>query len=148
MFVGSGAAKNDLEAAIAARGLANVQSFPRQAKEDMPAVWQICDVSLVSLRDAELFRQVIPSKIFESMASGLPMILSMPQGEAVDLVTGDKAGIWCCPENPQALADAVLKLQGGPELRKKMAGAGVKSVVKYDRSNLALNMLAHLENAV
>jgi len=62
-------------------GLDNVRFVPRQAKENMPEIWSLCDISLIQLKDDPLFESVIPSKIFESMGMGLPIILSLPKGE-------------------------------------------------------------------
>ncbi len=60
--------------------LDNVRFVPRQAKEDMPGMWSLCDISLIQLKNDPLFASVIPSKIFESMGMGLPIILSLPIG--------------------------------------------------------------------
>lgn len=79
LFAGGGAAKDQLNEEIVRRGLCNVVSIPRQPKEMMPRIWSLCDLSLISLRDAKLFETVIPSKIFESMGMGLAMIISAPK---------------------------------------------------------------------
>ena len=53
-----------------------------QPKEAMAGIWSLCDVALVHLKDSPAFAEVIPSKIFEAMAMGLPIILVAPRGEA------------------------------------------------------------------
>ena len=60
----------------------------------MPAVWSLCDVALVHLKDMPAFRDVIPSKMFEAMAMGLPLLLASPDGEARRILEADGAGIW------------------------------------------------------
>ena len=49
---------------------------------------------------------MIPSKIFEAMAMGLPIVIAAPDGEATEIVAGEKAGIVVPPENPPALTEA------------------------------------------
>ena len=82
----------------ARRGLSNVVLVPAQPKEMMPSYWSLCDLALVHLKDTPLFRTVIPSKIFEAMAMGRPIVLSAPDGEAADIVRGTGAGIVLPPE--------------------------------------------------
>ena len=93
LFAGGGAERASLERLAAERGLSNVVMMPRQPKEAMPAVWSLCDISLISLRDTPLFTKVIPSKIFESMGMGLPMVIACPAGEATDIIAGTSSGV-------------------------------------------------------
>ncbi|REL34906.1 glycosyltransferase family 4 protein [Thalassotalea euphylliae] len=51
VFAGGGAAKESLISLAREKQLDNVIFIPRQPKENMPAVWSLCDVSLISLRD-------------------------------------------------------------------------------------------------
>ena len=70
----------------------------------MPAVWSLCAVALVHLKASPVFAGVIPSKIFEAMGMGLPVLLAAPEGEASRIVEGDGAGLSVPPEDPEALA--------------------------------------------
>lgn len=89
----------------------------------MPALWSLCDISLVSLRDTPLFSKVIPSKIFESMAMGLPMIIFCPPGEATQIIGDANAGLIVEPENPEALAEAILTLYDSPSRLQDLSQA-------------------------
>ena len=145
VFIGEGAEKEELESQIKIRKLSNVASFPGQPKSDIPPIISMLDISLVSLRDSKLFEQVIPSKIFESMGAGVPMIVSVPKGEATQLVVGDGAGLSCQPDNPKALANAVLKLYKDKKLYSELSAASLAAGKKYDREALAKKMLGLLE---
>ena len=103
VFAGGGADRARLEKLVKARDLSNVVMIPRQAKENMPKIWSLCDVSLVSLKDTPLFSTVIPSKIFESMAMSLPIIISVPEGESTQIIRTQKAGLVIPPENSNSL---------------------------------------------
>jgi colanic acid biosynthesis glycosyl transferase WcaI len=145
VFIGEGAEKEKLETEIAKRKLDNVFSFPGQPKSDMPAILSMLDISLVSLRDSKLFEQVIPSKIFESMGAGVPMLVSVPEGEATQLVVRDGAGLSCEPDNPKSLAASVLRLHKDEKLHSKISAASLAAGKKYDREFLAKKMLTLLE---
>ena len=109
-FVGVGAAKKDLQCRAAEMSLDNVVFAPRQLKEAMPRFWSVCDVSLVHLKNEPVFSTVIPSKIFESMAVGLPILYSVPEGDGSKIVREHNAGIVVPPMNPKKLAAAVRRL--------------------------------------
>ena len=61
---------------------------------------------MVHLKNDPLFSTVIPSKIFEALAMNIPIITSMPEGEATDVISSNKVGIVVPPENPERLIDA------------------------------------------
>ena len=92
LFAGGGAERAALEQSVARRGLGNVRLIPRQPNERMSALWSACDLTLIPLRDDPVFAGVIPSKLFEAMAHGVPIVLSVPEGEATALVRETGAG--------------------------------------------------------
>ena len=75
----------------AARNLDNVIILGQRPKHDMPAIWTATDASLILLRRNDLFRKVIPSKMFEAMAMRIPIILGV-EGEACELLQLDRSG--------------------------------------------------------
>tara|TARA_X000001036_G_scaffold322459_1_gene300909 strand:- start:1329 stop:2564 length:1236 start_codon:yes stop_codon:yes gene_type:complete len=145
IFAGGGAERIRITELVKREKLHNIVMIPRQAKEDMPKLWSLCDVSLIHLKDVSLFRTVIPSKIFESMGMGLPIIISVPLGEATKIVTESESGIVVPPESPKDLANAILKLNE-PHLYQKLSNGSKNSANKYDRRVLAAKMLSHIKN--
>jgi glycosyltransferase involved in cell wall biosynthesis len=141
LFAGGGAERASLERLAAERGLSNVVMMPRQPKEAMPAVWSLCDISLISLRDTPLFTKVIPSKIFESMGMGLPMVIACPAGEATDIIADTSSGVMVEPENPEALADCIAGLYSDRTRLAELASASSVSAKGYDRARQAALML-------
>jgi glycosyltransferase involved in cell wall biosynthesis len=148
LFAGPGAAKAGLMADAKRRGLGNVAFLEAQPKSRMPQVWSLCDVALVHLKDTPVFAEVIPSKIFEAMAMGLPILLAAPEGEATRIVRDAAAGICVPAENPAALADAVRTLADGDAARKTYAAASLAAAPRYSREYQAHAMMAALEAAV
>src|SRR5437773_232909 len=145
VLVGTGAERTRLEEAAKRRGLDNVIFVGTVDKEEVKRYWRLCDVALVLLKDASLFHHVIPSKIFEAMGTGRPIILGV-RGESLELVQEAGAGIAIFPENPEALAEALTKLMDSPVLCREFGAAGRKFVEQnFDREALALKMLTVLE---
>ncbi len=86
---------------------------------------------------------MIPSKIFECMGMGIP-ILHGVEGESAGIVAKEGVGIAFEPENAQALADALQVMAGDIELRSRLSLAGPPAAARYSRRALALEMLALL----
>jgi glycosyltransferase involved in cell wall biosynthesis len=147
LFVGTGAARSHLMDEAQRRRLPNVVFAPPQPKENTVDFWSLCDAALVHLKNAPLFSTVIPSKIFEAMAMGVPILLAAPEGEARSVVQGAEAGIVVPAERPQALAHAVARLQVSSDLRAKLASNGLRAALRYTREKQARDMLAVLEEA-
>ncbi|MFH0910633.1 MAG: glycosyltransferase family 4 protein [Planctomycetota bacterium] len=147
LFVGPGAARDGLVAESQARRLGNVIFIPPQPKENMPEYWSLCDAALVHLKDSPVFASVIPSKIFEAMGMGKPILLAAPQGEASQIVEGEEAGLCLPPEDPNALAQAVLRLKEDAGLHRRLSQASLAAAPKYTREKQARDMLSVLEIA-
>lgn len=145
MFVGTGAARQPLMAKAQAKGLSNVIFIPRQAKESMSAYWSLCDVALIHLKNDPAFSEVIPSKIFEAMGMGLPLLLAAPKGEASAIVERERAGMWVPAEQPKRLVEAVCLLARDHEQLSKFAAASQAAAPRYSRERQAREMLAVLE---
>jgi len=111
LLVGGGSDRSRLVEMVKARNLSNVLIIERQPKEKMQKILSLCDLSIVSLKDTPLFSSVIPSKIFESMAMGIPILMSTPIGEATEIIQENKVGIVIPPENPISLSQAILDLE-------------------------------------
>jgi glycosyltransferase involved in cell wall biosynthesis len=148
VFAGGGAAREQLETYVRERQLNNVVLIPRQPKEMMPRLWSICDVSLVNLIDKPLFSTVIPSKIFESMGMGIPMVVSTPAGEATEIVSKSCAGVIVKPECPTELAMAVTGLCDNPSTWKRLSQQASVAAQLYSRESMSYKMLHSLENII
>jgi len=148
VFAGGGADRSRLEKIVSERGLENIVMIPRQPKDKMPQVWSLCDISLVHLKDAPLFKTVIPSKIFESMAMGLPIIMAVPIGEATDIIEEYKAGINVSPGYPKELSEKFLELAKDKELVRKLSNQSLNAAQNFDRKKLALEMLKYIKDVV
>jgi colanic acid biosynthesis glycosyl transferase WcaI len=148
LFVGAGSEREMLIAEAHRQGLSNVVFVPAQPKEMMPEFWSLCDVALIHLKNAPTFATVIPSKIFEAMGMGLPILLAAPKGEASDLVERESVGLWAPSNDPRVLADAVLLLKQDHGLLSKLAAQSRAMASNHSRERQASKMLTVLKKAV
>lgn len=146
LFAGGGARRTELLEQVEKLSLTNVVMLPVQAKEIMPKIWSLCDVSLVPLKNDPVFSTVIPSKIFECMGMGIPMIMSLPEGEATKIINNTQTGVTIPPENPKALAETILNLIDDTERLKSMKESCSQAAPLFQRRKQALRMLSILES--
>lgn len=141
LLVGEGAEKPALVALARQRRLPNVVFRDGVPRDRVAAFYRSADVCLVPLRDVPLFRSFVPSKIFEVLACGRPVVGSVA-GEAAEILDGSGAALVVPPEDVGGIADAVVRLESDPELRASLASRGRPYVVAhYDRRALAARYL-------
>ncbi len=148
LFVGEGAAKEELVRERERRGLTNVAFHPAAPKDEMPRLWSLCDLALVHLKDTPVFETVIPSKIFEAFGSGRAVLFAGPTGEGSRVVDAADAGRCVPAEDPDALADAVRALADDDGERGRLAANAARAARAYGRDALAAAMLDVLEGTV
>jgi glycosyltransferase involved in cell wall biosynthesis len=135
-FVGEGADKQRLRHRVAELGLRNVTLLPGVPHEQVPALLAAADICLVPLRDVPLFSAFIPSKMFECLAAGKPVVGSVA-GEAAQILR--EAGACVVPPaDSEALAAAIRLLAADPRRRQAIGRQGRSYVEKhFDRGTLA-----------
>src|SRR5260221_2828501 len=148
LLVGAGAEREKLVAEARRRALANVIFVPMQPKDAMASIWSLCDVALVHLKNSPAFSEVIPSKMFEAMAMGLPILLVSPAGEASRILAEDGAGIWIPAGDPAALVGAVGRLFEQVALRRQLTERCLAAATHQTRERQAELFIAALEKVV
>jgi glycosyltransferase involved in cell wall biosynthesis len=141
LFVGGGACKAKLVDAAKKRKLDNVVFIPLQPKQRMPEIWSLCDIALVHLKNTPVFETVIPSKIFEAMGMGLPVLLACPKGEASRIVESEGAGICVPSEDPAALEEGILKFKNDRSFYAECVARSVDAAPRYTRERQARDVL-------
>ncbi len=121
--VGDGAEREDLERSAAERGLANVAFSGRLPATEIPGIIEGADIAVMSLVDVPLFEDAVPTKLLEYMAAGKPVVAAA-SGEAARIVERAGCGIACPPEDPEAMADALLRIAADPQAAFAMGQAG------------------------
>ena len=112
------------------RGLSNVRFVDQQPREKIPAYIAASDACLVLLKKTELFKTVLPTKMLEFMSCARPVILGV-DGHARRVLQQADAGIFIEPEDPVALAEAIMKLAADSSLCESMGRNGRQHILRY-----------------
>ena len=148
LLVGDGADRDRLLAERERRQLSNVIMRPSVGKADVPGLYAAADVCLVPLRDVPLFEAFVPSKLFEVLAAGRPVIGAV-RGEAREILGRSGGALLVDPERGDQLAAAVSQLRADPALRAQLSRSGRAFAEQYyDRDALAARYLEVLRDVV
>ena len=148
LLVGDGAVREQLQSKAKSRGLANVVFTGQRGKQEVPSYLAAVDACLVHLKRKDLFRYVLPSKIFEAAGMRKPIILGV-EGHAARLIEQARAGIVIEPEDATDLGESVMRLADDAALCKSFGDAGHDHVIRhFNRHHLAESYLNILQQLV
>lgn len=134
VLMGDGPTRQALRARAACEGLAQVRFLPTQPHAELPSLLAAADILVVPLHRA--FTDAVPSKLYEALASGRPVVL-IASGAAAEIVRSADAGIVVPHDNPGALAAALQRLAAEPQLRERLGANGRRiAVTRFDRTRI------------
>jgi glycosyltransferase involved in cell wall biosynthesis len=123
LLVGDGPLRSEVEALVAALALQAQVRFAGWI-EDLAPLYATIDIcALSSLNEGT------PVALIEAMAAATAVVATRVGGVA-DVVEHERTGLLVPPSNPDALADAVLRLAADPAERSRMGTAGRQAVVE------------------
>ncbi len=144
-LVGEGARRTELEQEARRRGLENVRFEGQVSREEVPRILATANAALVLLKPDPLFETVLPSKMFEAMAAGRPVILGVG-GEARRVLEESGGGVPIPAGDATALAEAVRSLASRPGEAAAMGARGRECVLsRYSHDVLARRYLEELQ---
>lgn len=143
VLIGDGPEKGRLLELARARNLSNVRFLAPRPAVEIPALLAAADIILVTLKKD--IPGAVPSKLYEAMASGRPVVLAAG-GEAASIVRQHRAGIVVDPGDVSGLAQAVRTLQNRPDLRREL-GANARRAAEhlFDRAKIVGRFIEYLE---
>jgi glycosyltransferase involved in cell wall biosynthesis len=110
IIVGDGQEKENLMRMVKEMNLNNVIFISSIPKRQVHSILELFDVCYIGLKKQKLFKYgVSPNKIFDYMYSGKPIIHTISTKN--DIVTMAQCGISVEAEDPEAVADAIVKLK-------------------------------------
>ena len=131
-----------------ARDLPAVRFLPSQAPERMPALVAAWGAGVVTLRDLPVLSAARPSKMFEVMGAGVPLVLAA-RGEAARIVRDADCGLVVEPGDGRGLADAIARLRDDPALRARLGRNGRRTAeTRFDRARIAERVARALDAAI
>ena len=135
VLVGEGPARENLQARVEREKIARVKIVPPQKRERVPALLASADAAVISLGMA--IPGAVPSKIYEAMASSLPILL-IAEGEAARRVEEAGCGLAVAPGDSAGLAAVFRRLSSDVELRRQFGAAGHRAAeTTYNRDQIA-----------
>lgn len=140
LLLGDGANKSKLEKLAVDLRLQNITFLASVPKSEVIKYWSIIDITVICLKKSELFRSVIPSKMFESMSMGIP-ILHAVKGESAEIVAKYGVGVIVEPESPIHMAEELISLSKDLKTLKELGRNGLIASTRFDRRILAQDLL-------
>jgi len=129
-LLGDGVARQQLEDKVLRLKLENVSFLDPVPHQEVPRYLSAADACLVHLVANELYKITLPSKMYEYMAMGKPILMGV-EGEAARLIEESGAGLNFKPQDSQHLADAVTRLAADPQLCAESGDRGRKYCVEH-----------------
>jgi glycosyltransferase involved in cell wall biosynthesis len=111
----------------------------------VPAHYGLLDLFALPRADLEVCRAVTPLKPFEALATGTPILVSDLPALA-EIVDSSGGGRTVEPESPEALAAAILELEGDRGERDRLGAAAREYAVATNyRARAATSLRASVE---
>lgn len=110
-------------------GWAHVNFLGWVSRNDLPELLASCAAGLVTLHPTDSYKRSYPTKLYEYMTAGLPVIASdFPFWR--DILNDIDCAIYVNPLNPQEIADAMQWIIDNPEKARKMGEIGRAAVLE------------------
>lgn len=143
VLMGDGPLRERLVRRAQIEEIPHVHFLESRPHADMPAMLAAADILIVPLHHA--LTNAVPSKLYEALASGRPVVL-IAAGQAAHIVGDGEAGIVVPHNDRAALAAALMRLAGDPGLRARLGANGRRiAMERFDRSRIADGFLAVLQ---
>jgi glycosyltransferase involved in cell wall biosynthesis len=142
VFVGDGPTKHHVMEQAA--GLINVSFLDPVPKSEVFQLMRAADIGILSLRQTKVFEGARPNKLFDYMASGLPVVSTIG-GEVAKVLDEAGAGIYA---DPEYLAPELRDIALDPEKRARLGRNGLEYVSKTLTREDSAEKLANLLHMV
>lgn len=146
-FIGEGSEKEKLILFKNKHKLTNLVFLNNLDRKTLKDYWSILDISLIHLKKLDLFKGVIPSKLFESIGMNIPILLGV-DGEARKIVERFKIGEYFEPENEEQLIQLILKIYFKKNYLKFYKKNASSIIHLYDREILSKKMISFIQKKI
>ena len=148
LFIGDGAEKKNIVKLASELGIPNISFIDPVKKSEIGTYLSILDLALVPLRKSSTFESVIPSKIFESVAMHIPILLGV-DGETRNIIEQYAAGIFFEPENEEDFLGKLQQMKSNIVSDRHFYSVGCQKMANdFNRKKLAKKMLDILTDII
>jgi glycosyltransferase involved in cell wall biosynthesis len=123
LFAGGGSQAEYIRTKVQNNALHNVCLLGVLPHMAIPSVWAVADVSLLAMRDHSVAGTTIPAKVYESLATGTPLVAAI-RGEAAALINNAGAGIVVPIGDIEGYAAAISDLATSVNKKTALSQAG------------------------
>ena len=88
--------------------------------KDLGGLYGKIDISVIVTRKTQWFRNITPTKLFDSLVNGVPVIAN-DIGEVSEILQEGSCGIIVDESDPESICDGIEQLSLNRELRSRMA---------------------------
>ncbi len=136
IIIGKGEEGTRLQAQVNTLGLGGRVKFVGFVSYlEVPKYLAVCDIFVRPSRS-----EGFGNSFIEAMAAGLPVIAT-PVGGIPDFIDDKKTGVFCSPDNPHSIAEAVKFILDNETMTQEMIRRAYQMVVeRYDWSHIAMQM--------
>jgi colanic acid biosynthesis glycosyl transferase WcaI len=127
VMVGGGSERPRLLERVRVERIAGIEMLEARPLEDIAEMYRVAYAGVSTIRDAETLEMARPVKIFPIMASERPVIYA-GKGEGAEIIANAGSGIVVPPEDPQALASAIIEILDDPGRAAEMGKNGRRLV--------------------
>ncbi len=146
LFVGDGAMKKALVEKRENENISCVTMLDSIPKNQVSGYLSLVDISLINLRRSDLFKTVIPSKIFENAAMEIPILLGV-DGEARSIIEKYNAGLFFEPENKNSFMKKLEEI-ANPTNQDEYRKGCRNLALDFDRKKLATKMYSIIKTTI
>lgn len=141
LIVGSGVFLKKLQEESQKKNLTNIIFTGPRPRVEMPQFVAASDVCIIPYKASDTFRNTFPSKMFDYMAGGKPIIINL-KGEASNLIEKAECGACIAEESALALAGKIAEFQKNPKESSDLGQNGRKFVENaYTREKISEELL-------
>lgn len=148
IFVGDGPEKKRLIEYAKQKEINNILFYNSVSKNFISKILDKAKINLISMHNINLYKYGISlNKLFDYMCSGKPIVFS---GNVYnDIVKKANAGITVPPENPEAMAEAIIKLYNMSKEERDALGLNGRRYVEENHSiPILVDKLENLFNEI
>lgn len=143
LIAGSGPEGNLLEAKVNDLRQSNVQFLGNLALAQLRNLYASADVLVAMLKGSDAFKVAQPSKVWEYMATGKPVLFA-GDCEATQIMLEEDIGVVVAPEDAEAVAASISQLADDPVMCARLGQRGYSYVMAHRNRDKILDQWERL----